>query len=543
MKKINLLIIVILLFNFVSGQTHDLEIIKIYFPHQYANTQMPIRPVVNVHNNGSATESNYQINIKINDDNSIEVYNSTVNITNANFGSGEWQRINFIENWTPEQDGVYALTTTVILDGDENTSNDILEKNILAEDLNTAYAWQSGSNIHPFGAAMFYYNNSYTCEIQPFSEWGDSDTFMAGADFIGNTWYAVQYSYNNSSKIFTIDTKTGIPTEVCEMNIYGDAFAYDITTQTAYVTKSSNLFSVDIETGETQFIGEGGSASYVGIACDNEGNLYGMQGYASSCGLYSINKTNGEQTLIGETSGLSIMTAQDIAYDRCNNTLYGAFAGNQFNGLYKINTETGQATLLEDYANSIAGFAIPYIPDVVKNMPEEGEINVDVLEPTIFVKFQTEITEVDLSQITLSVSDYNLDIDVTVDGSYILINNEELLISLSEHTVTIPAGSIKTGEYENTDFSWSFTAEEFGNINKPNPVKIDFFPNPTNNFVNINTNKTGVYEIIDMTGKQIISDNIKKGNNIVFLKNQKPGIYFIKIITETEIFTNKLIIK
>ena len=541
MKKINLLVITILLFNFVSGQTHDLEIVKLYFPNQYANTHMPILPVINIHNNGSATEDSYQINIILTNQDEEEVYNSTVNVSNANFSADEWQRINFIENWTPEEDGIYALLATVILDGDENSSNDTFESNILAENLNTAYAWQSGSNIHPFGAAMLYYNNTYTCQIQPINVWGNSDTFMAGADFIGDTWYAVQYAYDGSSTIFTIDTETGTPTEVCEADQSFTAMAYDITTQTVYATNSSDLYSVNIETGATQFIGTGGSASYVGIACDNDGNLYGMQGYIASCGLYSINKTNGSQTLIGETSGLSIITAQDIAYDRCSNTLYGAFAGNGNSGLYKINTETGQATILNDYANSMAGFAIPYIPKVIVTMPKNDATEVDVLEPTIFAKFQTEITEINLSQITLSASGSNLDIDVTIDGSYLIITNNENLSTGTEHTVTIPAGSFKTGEYENTEFSWSFTANDLDNINDVNSVNIDVFPNPTTDFVNVNTNKTGIYEIIDITGKQIATGNIKNGNNIIFLNNQEKGIYFIKIKTEAGILTQKLI--
>ncbi len=541
MKKINLLIIGILLFNFVSAQTHDLEIIKIYFPNQYANTHMPIRPVINIHNNGSATEDSYQINIILTNQSKEEVYNSTVTVSNANFGADEWQRINFIENWTPEEDGIYVLVATVILDGDENPSNDTFENNILAQDLNIAYAWQSGSNIHPFGAAMFYYNNTYTCQIQPINEWGNSDTFMAGADFVGDTWYAVQYAYDGSSKIFTIDTETGIPTEICEADQSFSAMAYDVTTQTVYATNSSDLYTLNIETGETQFLGTGGN-SYVGIACDNEGNLYGMQGYAANCGLYSINKTNGAQTLIGETTGLSIITAQDIAYDRCTNTLYGAFAGNGNGGFYKINTETGQATLLEDYANSMAGFAIPYIPKVILTMPEDGATQVDAFEPTIFAKFQTELTEIDLSQITLSAEATNLDIDVTIEGSYILITNNEELYPFAEHTVTIPAGSIKTGEYENTEFSWSFTSHDWDNVNEINSMDINIFPNPTTDFINVNTKNTGTYEILDITGKQISTGNIANGNNIIFLKNQEKGIYFINIKTENQIFTEKIII-
>jgi len=348
--------ILILLITFLLGsnsisQTHDLEVFRLNIPRNHAKTGMPLQASVYIHNVGTSSENTYSIEIVITNSENGEVYNSSEYITNANLQSGGYQRPLFSDVWIPDEGGTYSVDVTVFCDGDENPANDLLEKDIDSEDLIIGFGWNAYDNIQPYGPAMIYFNSTDACELQSIVQWGNSDTFMAGADFIENVWYAVQYSYNNSSKIFTIDTKTGQPTLICEAGVAFDGMAYDITTETVFANNSNNIYTLNVEDGTSNYLGTvSGAAGFVGLACDALGNLFGLEGYTGNCGLYTINKSTGEGTLIGGT-GLAIMTAQDIAYDRNNDVMYGTLAGNQNEGFYSINTNTGLATQIEPFAN------------------------------------------------------------------------------------------------------------------------------------------------------------------------------------------------
>jgi len=541
-------IILILFITFLLGsnsisQTHDLEVFRLNIPRNHAKTGMPLQPSVYIHNVGNSTENEYSIEVVITNSENEEVYNSTENITNANLQSGGYQRPLFSEAWISEEDGTYSVDVTVFCDGDENPNNNLLEKDIDSEDLTIGFGWNAFDNIQPYGPALLYYNSNDACEVQSITQWGNSDTFMAGADFIEDTWYAVQYSYDNSSKIFTIDTKTGEPTLMCEAGVAFDGMAYDITTETVFANNSNEIYTLNVETGVSNLIGTAtGAAGFVGLACDALGNLYGLEGYTGDCGLYSINKANGEGTLIGGT-GLSIMTAQDIAYDRNNDVLYGTLAGNQYEGFYKINTNNGNATLIQGYTNEISGAAIPYIPLLIKESPQNDETEV-VADVNVSVMFHDQLTANDLSGISINDSGGNpvQNINASIIGSSLFIEHDDFVPN-TEYTVTILASSVKTGDFGNNEESWMFTTGTWTKIDKTIKVNIKVFPNPTDDYIKIISKEKGKYRICTLGGKEIISGAISNSNNIIYVKDLSPGIYLLQIEIGNEIIFKKLIIQ
>ena len=504
---------------------------------------MPLQPSVYIHNVGTSTENTYSIEVVITNSESVEVYNSTENITNANLQSGGYQRPLFSEAWIPEEDGTYSVDVTVFCEGDENPNNDLLEKDIDSEDLTIGFGWNAYDNIQSYGPAMLYYNSTDACELQSITQWGNSDTFMAGADFIEDTWYAVQYSYDNSSKIFTIDTKTGEPTLMCEAGVAFDGMAYDITTETVFVNRSNNIYTLDVEIGVSNFIGTASSAgSFVGLACDASGNLYGLEGYAGNCGLYSINKSTGDGTLIGGT-GLSIMTAQDIAYDRNNDVLYGMLAGNQNSGLYSISTTTGNATQIQDYGNEISGSAIPYIPLMIKQSPQNNETEV-VADANVSLLFHDQLTANNLSGISITDGSGNpvQNVSASITGSSLYIGHDDFAPN-TEYTVTIPANAVKTGNFGNNEESWMFTTGIWINVDEKINSTIKIFPNPADEFVKIISSGGGNYGICTLIGKEIISGVISNSNNTIYVKDLSPGIYLFQFEIGNEIISKKIIIQ
>ncbi len=63
--------------------------------------------------------------------------------------------------------------------------------------------------------------------------------------------------------------------------------------------------------------------------------------------------------------GVDINYAQDIAFDRTNNILYGTLYTSS-GGMYTINTTTGVATLIASIEAEVDGLAIPTQPLDVK---------------------------------------------------------------------------------------------------------------------------------------------------------------------------------
>ena len=531
MHKIIITFCLLLAFNSqVNAQIHDLELYLIGSPRNNVKTDMPLRPSLYIHNSGGYTEASYSVTVLIENSVGEEVFNSTFQVNNANIPAGGYQRPYFEEAWTPQEDGVYLLSATVNIDGDENPSNDLMQHNIEASDLLTAFGWNAFDNIQPYGAAMLYLNPINAGEIQSLSEWGNSDTFMAGADFIGSKWYAVQYTYTNLAKIYQIDPYTGIPAFVSQTTGGFDGLAYDVTQDVVYVSDGNQLYTLNPETGETNYIGATAQAAgFVGIACSKDGDLYGMEGYAGNCYLYKINKTTGVGQPLGNGTGYSIMTAQDIAFDRNNDVLYAAFAGNQNGGFYNLNTTTGTATKIEDFGNEISGFAIPYLPLMLKTYPADGEE--DILDNIpLWVMFHDQITEENLSQIIIEddLGNQVENIFATIEGSKLTIAHSPFDLN-THYTVTIPAATLKTGDFSNEELSWSFTVGNIINVQNEHALSIHLYPNPANDWLSFKLHKADEYSIYNMHGQLVLQEKLAAGNQMINLERLSSGMYFFKL--------------
>ena len=76
--------------------------------------------------------------------------------------------------------------------------------------------------------------------------------------------------------------------------------------------------------------------------------------------------------------------------------------------------------------------------------------------------------------------------------------------------------------------------------NNSNNLSLNLFPNPANEFVNIEIDYLiDNVQIIDALGKEIKYLNIE--NNRINIKNFKSGVYFLKINSEGKNFYQKFI--
>lgn len=185
--------------------------------------------------------------------------------------------------------------------------------------------------------------------------------WTAGADWADGVWYGVQYVSGANAPLVTLDPSTGAITTIGGGAADLTGIAYDINTGIMYaIDFTGGLYTIDLTTGATTTVGSAAMASCIGLACDNMGLLYAID---LDDNLYTINSATAAKTLVGPL-GIDIGYAQDIAYDRDNEKLYGTLYNvtSGSGGLYEINITTGAATLLADFVSEVTGFAIPYTP-------------------------------------------------------------------------------------------------------------------------------------------------------------------------------------
>ena len=216
-----------------------------------------------------------------------------------------------------------------------------------------AYAF--ASNDQYSGLAKFYLNDPGNVTI-----YGSSGSF-SGADFAPDgTMYCVAYG----GGLFEVDIVTG-DCFLIASTIPLNGLTYDITTDTWYASGGSpdGLLTIDIDTGVTTYVGSYGISNImIGLACDNDGNLYGYDVlFGGDSHLYSINKDTGEATAIG-AMGYNFCYAQDPAYDRDDGILYiaGYFLDEYATALFTCDTQTAECTIVGYFEVDIDAFAIPY---------------------------------------------------------------------------------------------------------------------------------------------------------------------------------------
>jgi hypothetical protein len=183
-------------------------------------------------------------------------------------------------------------------------------------------------------------------------------SFGTGADYDynGDLYFCAFYG-----GIYRMEYETG------ELTFIGGStqlsgLTYDTITATWYGCSSYSIYTVDIATGATTLLGNPGIPNILmGLTCSNDGKLFALDLGIDNSTLYSIDKTNGHATVIGDTG----YNFQGIypAFDRDNGILYiSGFLSNNKSSLFTCDTQTGACTFVGDFENNtvVSGLAVPY---------------------------------------------------------------------------------------------------------------------------------------------------------------------------------------
>ena len=247
--------------------------------------------------------------------------------------------------WTAgDQYGYYSFSTAAPI-----TTFNVLGKN-------QKMVADGGSVIYDGVLHLFYLDTSMALfggEVKAFHMQFDPETWEKVAE-------PVQVSLDLTTSDFAQDQATG--------TVYGQF--YNSTTnqrELAVIDLENNTRSTFATTDKT----------YVTMGFSSDGYLYGI---ATDGNLYKIDKTNGAETLVGET-GVRLLNDKDLFWnqsgeiDQETNTFYWAGVDyTQHSALYTVDLSTGAATKISDFPNNetFLGILLPKAM-VAGNAPAAAE--------------------------------------------------------------------------------------------------------------------------------------------------------------------------
>lgn len=229
-----------------------------------------------------------------------------------------------------------------------------------------------------------------------------------------------------------------------DQKVYG---AFYNTTKNGYV-----FGTLDLETGAVNKLSDitlqddkGYPAGFVVIAANSIGEVYGISQMGD---LYKFNTEDGSYSLIGAT-GYTPLYQQSGCFDFTTKQLYWAACNENSSGIYQVNTDTGEATLLGSF-NDLEEFVGLYSLSPNADLEGPGSVtDIDIafegaaLSGTITFKLPT--TTVSGNKLsgdinyTVEIDDETLSSGTSTAGSLV-----ELPITLSEgnHTLGITTHTI-----------------------------------------------------------------------------------------------------
>lgn len=415
-------------------------------------------PTVTVKNAGLNTQTDFSVNVVINDGSS-DIYTSTKVITGASLASNAQEVYTMDDEWTGIIEGAYTITATVTLTGDSDNTNDVFANPFNAyTGIEGFAATTSVSGVYYLGTPQFFTTNSLGVAVY-------------GGCKVGNNFYAID---NNTSSLGYFNEAMDTWTVVGPHNVAGQTFiismAYDAVNDKLYTLGLSGsypdfaiaLIELDYTTGAGTIVATSPqTGTLLAIAASNSGELYGVMHSETGNGtFYSINPTTAALTLIGDMGSAVSSYFQSMTFDAYTGICYLQAYDDEggMNGTYSIDLATGAPTLFgvpaisQITAVSINTEAIG--PLAIAKTPVSNAVDV-AIDATVSVTFDVNISETDLTGIAISPDPGN--VVASIVDNVLTIAHDNFAYN-TMFTVTVPAGSVSDGT-DNLMYNivWSFT--------------------------------------------------------------------------------------
>lgn len=320
--------------------------------------------------------------------------------TDYSSGLGDWKVVNWYYQSCDNFEGVIELNMEM------NTNNNVISwtypvvenRSIMTDDYYAFVCNNSGGNI-PYGWNGFDVDDvANTVSL-------NANLHLYGGDYCGSDGY-IHATYNNYW--YTVDPQTG---EVIDSGYLGIQFydcAWDYSTNTMYATSNGNiLYKWNLDDNTYESIGIMNN-SYEVIACDLDGQLWGITiDYPAN--LMKIDKTNASEEFVGSTGINCDWYWQTCGFDHYTGKLYWCGQGR----FSEVNTQTGQATVLtNDWGSSSYGsFTVPYVDNGYVS-PVTGVLGAMLYRDGELLGFTAENSYTD----TIATGNHKYEIRVVYDG-------------------------------------------------------------------------------------------------------------------------------
>ncbi|MBP7077702.1 MAG: choice-of-anchor J domain-containing protein [Bacteroidales bacterium] len=328
-------------------------------------------PSVIVKNSGINTQNNFSVDVVITDGTGGEVYSSSALSTEVYLASSEEIEITMPDPWETPELGQYNIKAFVSIPNDEDPTNDTLFAlcNVLI--ISNSYTVDAVDNNFvfmdvPMGNETVY--SDFDCSNFPMEmEFAaDGNYYLirsaSGDGTVPARLSTYDYITETENVIGELTGIAGIPT----------AIAYNWATDTMFIVFINEenqpvLGTVDLSTAECDIIGTG-TGLIIAMDFDDNDTLYGIS--IDDDMLYQIDLISGYTDAVGYLY-TDINYGQDISFNRQTDVMYGLLFGNN-PGLYSINLQTGEATMLAAKTHQYACFEIEEYPPC----QQPGEISV-----------------------------------------------------------------------------------------------------------------------------------------------------------------------
>jgi len=306
-------------------------------------------------------------------------YTSTKQVTNL--AGGATQEVTF-DNVTLGV-GEYEVTCTTNLTGDENTINNVLSQPLSIQESVSIYGYQAYSSTLSSGTARLESVNPGTfSRLNPIA----GDDFLGGAANVGAaSGYGIMYT---TSMVVSYDTATGLLTDVGTLTPPAGAswigMTYDPIAQKLYGVAADDNNSYIAELN-IQALTYNTIATIpgviIGIACNGDGNIYGIDLINDVFGKYNI--ATATFSAVGPL-GFDANYAQSLEFDYETGKLYFA--------AYNNTSSTGELRVVDittGSSNLIGAF--------------EGEAEVDGIFVGSTTTIPVELTSFEASKVDNSI--------------------------------------------------------------------------------------------------------------------------------------------
>ncbi|MEO5558034.1 MAG: DUF4394 domain-containing protein [Dokdonella sp.] len=254
------------------------------------------------------------------------------------------------------------------------------------------FASPFGANVPGYGVDnvaknYFSLNVASAATLTVLGTPGTAPDSMWGAGFLNHD-FSKEYLLGDSG-FYSIDTTTGVPTQISASAGNGDVWAMtaDPTTNTLYwvgPTAGQTLSTIDAATGATTLIGTISGLtvadSISAIAVNASGQMYGID--RNSDVLVTIDKATAVATTVGAL-GIDTSNVAGLAFDYAAGILY--FADNPTHSMYTINTTTGATTLIGQIGDgtiALKALAIATSPPACDSPADVPWLSLDVTSGT-----------------------------------------------------------------------------------------------------------------------------------------------------------------